>query len=350
MIRLRVKLLACIRPRSVWGRVVALVAACALAPIARASLAGAGAPPRGSEAPPIVLHDLEGTEVRTRDLAPRALVLLFGEFGHETVERSAAEVLDAVADPRVEHGSVVPLMIVAQDADVAMLKDAASRARYPAIILHDPRREAFGAYRVLVLPTVVVVDGRGTVVHSLPGFLPRFREVLALAIQVATGKAEMAQLDRAIDPGTAPAPSPESVRATRLTRLGSELVRHGLYDMAEARFAEAIAIAPDHVEARLGLGELLLQRDRAADAEPLFRSILTTHPDSVEARLGLAAVHVGGSEEGLGAAETSLREILDRHPDNPRAHYLMGRTQERLGRPDEALASYRRAAELLLRR
>ena len=309
----------------------------------------AAAPPAGSDAPPISLDDLSGKPVATAALAPRTLVLIFGELGHEGVKQACGDVLDVLSDPKVAGSGVVPVLVIAQDAPPAQLRDQASQGRFPAVILHDPKRDAFGAYRILVVPTVVVVDGKGKVVHSMPGFLQRFKEILTESILLAAGKESKEQFDQTIDP-KAQSDAHESVRADRLAHLGAELTRHGLYDMAEARYTEATTLVPGHVGATLGLGDLMLRQGRLAEAEPLFRSALASDPKSPEAALGVAAVQIRRGGEDVAKAEGALKAILEKDPAQPRAWFLMGQVHERRGDPAGAMSDYRKAAELALER
>jgi tetratricopeptide (TPR) repeat protein len=79
---------------------------------------------------------------------------------------------------------------------------------------------------------------------------------------------------------------------------------------AEAAFREALALAPETLEARLRLGKLLQDGPHAIEAEPL-----------------------------LAAAEAAATDDRQRYL----ARLFLGRAQERLGRSDEAIRSYRRA-------
>ncbi len=298
-----------------------------------------------SDAPPITLQDLTGRTVSTGALAPRTLVLIFGELNHDGARQACTDVLDVLTDPRITADSVVPILIIAQDAPLPQLKELAAQGRFPPVILHDPKRDAFGAYRVLVIPTVVVVDGKGKVVHAMPGFLQRFKEILLDSVLASTGKITPEQFDPKAQ-GTAH----DTVRADRLVHLGIELTRHGLYDLAEARFTEATKLVPGHTGATLGLGELMLRQDRLADAEPIFRSVLASNPDSLEAALGLAAVQVKKGGDDLPKAETALKAILEKDPKQPRAWFLLGQIHERRGDIAGAMTEYRKAAELAIDR
>ncbi len=314
-----------------------------------AALLATAAPPEGADAPAIALKDLGGQDVTSASLAPRTLVLIFGELTHDGAKQTCGDVIDVLAEPRLAGANAVPVLIIAQDSPVNQLKELAAQSRFPAVILHDPKRDAFGAYRVLVVPTVVVVDPKGKVVHSMPGFIPRFKDVLAESVLVASGKQTKDRLEQAIDPKASGA-SPEVVRADRLTHLGIELTRHGLYDMAEARFSEATKLSPGHVGATLGLGDLMLRQDRLADAEPLFRSVLAAKPDSLEAALGMVGVQVKRGGDDLAKAEASLNGILEKDPKQPRARFLLGQVFERRGDASRAMIEYKKAAELALDR
>lgn len=333
-----------------WTLLCSTVALCSLLGAGAPAPAGAS-PPRGSPAPPITLKDLDGTTVSTEKLAPRALVLIFGELTHEGIRQTCENVLDALADPRLTGDSVVPILIVAQDAPVAKLKEEAAQGHFPALILHDPKRDAFGAYRVLVVPTVVVVDGKGTVVHAMPGFLPRFKDVLIEALLLSAGKESPQAFEQVIDPKAEAVVPHEVVRADRLAHLGVELTRHGLYDMAAARFGEAISLVPAHTGAKLGLAELLLRQDKFSESEPLFRSVLATSPDAIEASLGIAALRIKrATGDDTAQAEASLRALIEKSPSQPRGRYLLGRICEGRGDLAAAAAEYRKAAESMLDR
>ena len=318
----------------------------ALATLLPLSTAGA-APADGSDAPPVSLSDLSGKQLSTVSLAPRTIVLVFGELNHDGTKQACADLLEVLSDPRLDNSGVVPIMVIASDAPPAQLKEVASQGRYPAVILDDPKRDAFGAYRVLVVPTVVVVDGKGKVVHSMPGFLQRFKEILTDSILLSLGKESKEQFEQSIDPKGQSA-AHETVRADRLVHLGTELTKHGLYELAEARFTEATKLSPGHVGATLGLGELMLKQNRLSDAEPLFRSVLAEKPDSVEAALGIVAVEVGRGGDELSKAEASLKKILEKDPRQARAWYLMGQVHQSRGNSADAAGDYRKAAELAL--
>jgi thioredoxin-like negative regulator of GroEL len=331
-------------------RAAAVVAALLMPLTLGASVPAPVGPPRGSVAPRISLNDLHGAGVTTERLSGRTLVVVFGELGHDGTRQACGETLDAIADQRLEQEKIVPILITAQDRPAAELREQAAQGRFPALILQDPKREAFGAYRILVVPTVVVVDGKGVVVHSMPGFLPRFKEMLVEAMLVSAGRESPEEFDRSLGvQGETPADK-ESLRAGRLAHLADELARHGLDEMAEARYTEARAISPGNVAASLGLAALKLRQGQLDQAESLYRSVLASHADSTDASLGLAEVNLRRGGDALTQAEILLRSVLGADARQPRAHYLLGLVHEQRGHCAEATAEYRAAAELLLKR
>jgi Tfp pilus assembly protein PilF len=120
--------------------------------------------------------------------------------------------------------------------------------------------------------------------------------------------------------------------------------------MAEAKYVEALELAPGLSSARLGLGDLLLRQRRLDEAERRFREVLAAEPESPAATLGVAFVlaHRGGIE--LEQAEQIARELIEHHRAWARAHFLMGLIHQKRGDAAAAAESYRTAAQLLLNR
>lgn len=329
-------------------RCAAIAAALALA----AAPAGA-LPPRGAEAPEISAAGVDGQPVSTRRFADQPLVLIFGELDHEPTLQACAEVRDVLGEDRLRRPpgeAVVPILVVARQGAPAALGEQAAASRVPAIVLHDAGRKAFGDYRVLVIPSVVVVSGDRKVIYAAPGFLPRLRGLLREALLVATGQQTPEQLDRALAAGDEGASGHESSRADRLIHLGEQLARHGMDDMAEARYREALALRRDSVPGRVALGRLLLRQEKIDAAEEQFREALEVDASSVDAALGLVRAHLARDSADLEAAEGSVRAVLDRAPGSAEARYLLGLVLEEQGKVAEAAAAYRAALEQLIGR
>lgn len=307
-------------------------------------------PPRGSAAPTLHLTDLDGNAFDASRFEGRPYLLVFGELYHQPTRAAVAEINRILDDPRLAGETITPILIVAQQASRLELKTQAEEVGLAGLILHDPKRESFGQYRISVMPTVVVVGADGKVLHSLAGLNPRLGDVVTDALLVGLGRLSRERFEESLHPVTEQQLTEEQVRANRLTQLARQLARRGLDEMADEKYRESLQIWPESVEARMGLGRLELKRGRIADAEAQFRAVLAARPDLVEATLGVAYVQALRGGDELTDAERLVRSVLDRDDSQPRAHYLLGLISEQRGKVKEAAASFKRAAELLLER
>jgi tetratricopeptide (TPR) repeat protein len=116
---------------------------------------------------------------------------------------------------------------------------------------------------------------------------------------------------------------------------------------AEKNYRAALRLAPDSQVALLGLGVLLNQTRRPAEAESVLRAAAgnTARPPSWQAKvarsLGLSLDLQGKTEEGLAAWQRAI--ALD--PTNAEAHRELNALLYRMGRAQEFLASYDAAAQ-----
>ena len=302
---------------------------------------------RGAEAPGIELTALDGSAFNLAELKGRVVVVVFGELYHERTLQACEHVQTVLKDKRLAGAEIVSVLIVAQDADVEQLTALAEDKPVPPVILHDAKRQVFGRYRVAVLPSVVVIDGKGRVVHAMASLSMRFADVLTDALLLATGQLEAEQFEQNLTGPTA-ALTAEQARARRLTRLAGQLVRRNLSELALEKYAEALEADPQYAPAHLGLGMLHLQQRHLAKAEQRFQAVLEHDADSVEAALGLAFVQTQRGDAELVSAEKLVRRVLAKRKTQPRAHYLLGVIHERRDDTAAAAASYKKAAELLM--
>ncbi len=109
-------------------------------------------------------------------------------------------------------------------------------------------------------------------------------------------------------------------------------------DEAEAAYRQALALAPDHVDAVVNLGALLCDTGRCADAVTLYEQAVQVLPHT-------AHVHFNGAialeDQGRDAdALDSYARCLDADPELADAHYNAARLCEKLGDHQRALRHY----------
>ena len=301
---------------------------------------------RDAEAPAITLTDQNSRAVNNQTLRDQIVILIFGETYHDKTLEACAAVDAVLQDPRLVGQSINAILVVTQDAN----GQAKAALNLPATVARDAERKTFGAYQVAVMPSVVVIDRQGRIVHAMAGMLPRFADLLMDSLLYASGKLSADNLERSLSPAPATPASESELRAERLAQLARQLMRRGLDEMASEKYAEALQLNPNLASAHLDLGTLLLKHKRLAEAEKQFRAVLAEDANSLQANLGVAFVQTlrGGKE--LDDAEGTVRAVLARSPAQPRAHYLLGLIQERRGNQTDAAASFKRASELLLER
>jgi tetratricopeptide (TPR) repeat protein len=337
--------------RRAWDISWRKTAAAALLAVATTLLAppATASPPRGSDAPRITLSDADGGRFDSADYKGKTLVLIFGELSHEKLAQACADIDAALADPRLPKDAGTPALVMAHDPGAEGLKNARDSAHLPKLVLADAKREAFGAYHIVVVPEVVVVGPDGKVLYALPSFTPNFKETLTQALLLASGKIDAAQFDEYLaHPGAGPAVSGPEAKASRLAHLARELVRRGLPEMAEQRYREAIEASPKCAQAQAGYGELLLSQGKLDEAQARFQTALDLTPGSLDAMLGLDAVLIKRGGEGLNTADTDVRRILAGNSKVARAHYLLGLIHQQRSEQSEAAQCFKTAAELLM--
>ena len=135
----------------------------------------------------------------------------------------------------------------------------------------------------------------------------------------------------------------QRAQADALVRLGFQ--SHNLADgsVAEAAYAEALALHPEHPAALQLLGLLARRRGQPEQAEALLRRSLAADPAQphVLNNLGNLLAAEGRAAEALRAFD----EALARHPAYADAHYNRARVLQTLGRGEDAWAAVQRALD-----
>lgn len=114
------------------------------------------------------------------------------------------------------------------------------------------------------------------------------------------------------------------------------------FDAALAEYEAALRHDLSRPEARLNLGNLLLQRGDATGAEASFKRAIGTDPRFVPARVNLADLYRGQGRED--EADRVLRDGLRAVPGAPALHEGLGLSLVRQGRKPAAIAEFAAAA------
>ena len=108
------------------------------------------------------------------------------------------------------------------------------------------------------------------------------------------------------------------------------------YEPAVKAFEEAVAIAPELVEARVNLAIALFNRNRKEDQDidcsrKLLDEVLAKDPAQLRALYfkGIILQHIGKAEEAISCFE----KVVKQQPEDGAAWFLLGLCQQRLGQP-----------------
>jgi len=126
--------------------------------------------------------------------------------------------------------------------------------------------------------------------------------------------------------------------------LGNALAAQGKLREAEAALARALSLDPKNIEALNTLGNCLQAMRRFGEAEAVFRQAIAINPTFAELHnnLGNALQAVNKLDEAVAA----FREAIALKPDFPEAYSNLGNMLKARNELPEAEASYRRALEL----
>lgn len=125
----------------------------------------------------------------------------------------------------------------------------------------------------------------------------------------------------------------------------------GDHTEAEEHLQKAMKLNPDLWEAHWMYGRLCLVTQRHTEAVQHFRRAAEVDPDDYQALtlLTMEEAHLGHEQEMLDAARRGVervRRLLERYPDDARAHYMGALMLQRLGEKERAIEWAGRAEDL----
>jgi len=114
-------------------------------------------------------------------------------------------------------------------------------------------------------------------------------------------------------------------------------------DQAIAEFEKIIALDPKSVEDRMVLGQLYTVKHQPEKAEEQFKVAQDIEPDSEDVVLNLSRVY---AENGDLAHAARVIEAVPASDRTPKMEFALGATYDQLKRTKDAIAAYKRAADM----
>ncbi len=175
-------------------------------------------------------------------------------------------------------------------------------------------------------------ESYATASRLLPGAPEPWIALGRLALQTSSRSEAETAFRRALE---ADAESPDAL---------FELGKIGPRDESVAMLERALAARPSWSDAQISLGLAYVTAARADDARRLFEAALRANPNSAEAHVGLARAHMASGE--MVRAEQSVQRALALVPNSQTAGIALAEIEAATDRPDDAFATYRRAADM----
>jgi Flp pilus assembly protein TadD len=127
------------------------------------------------------------------------------------------------------------------------------------------------------------------------------------------------------------------------THLGTLLNVAGDLDGAEARYREALRLAPEHADALSALGIVYAKRGDLVQAAEQFERAIAAAPEHADAQHNLGLVLRARGD--LAGAEGRFREAVRLRPDFAKAWLALGQVREARGDRSGAAEAYARSRE-----
>jgi peroxiredoxin/Tfp pilus assembly protein PilF len=309
----------------------------------------------GMKAPEFTLQSLDGTAVSLSGLRQAGVVVVV--FWATWSEHSAEELerLEQVFRQHKDKGLAVAAINVDNQRigpeDTAAIKRMVHHLGLTYPVLLDRRLETFHAYGVIAVPSTLVVDREGTIRAEMAAYPLGAREDLFDLIEsLVTGRAPR---QRVATTGDEPKP-----RAVRYYNLARAMAARGLTDDIEPNLKISIESDPKFALPLVMLGQLYRERalteeaieyggrtyttatfarERAellAKAAAVLRQALALNPANAVAWTELAMVQ--SAQGNASEAKASLTKALEADPSFTPAHYHMAALLVRSGALREA--------------
>jgi tetratricopeptide (TPR) repeat protein len=125
--------------------------------------------------------------------------------------------------------------------------------------------------------------------------------------------------------------------------VGSSSPSGNVLDQAVAEFEKIVSLDPKDVENRMVLGQLYGVQHKQQKAEDQFNAAKAIDPDSEEVVLNLARLYV---ESGDMQHAARIIEDVPQQDRTPKMEMALGAAYDQMKRPKDAIAAYRRAADM----
>lgn len=299
---------------------------------------------KGKEIPSVRLQKIDGASFSLSPAAVKGkgLILLFWGADSEVKKKRAIEVMKILNEVAGSNQEIEVAAVNAQRDTLDVINEVVGQVnpRYPFLL--DVGQDAYNAFGVFVMPSILVVNGRGSVTAGF-GYSNTIRDKIETEVLVLSGKISRHEAAERLSPEV-PEKSEQEIKALQYFRLGRRMENMGMLDKAKEEYSRSVALF-ELAEAYIRLGMLCFKEGDLQGAEKEINKGLTLDPYSLDAKIAYARLRIAkGDLEGI---VDDLRGLALRSPGNYDIHYALGDVYEAQGEFKNAVREYKKAFELL---
>ncbi|MHC4678616.1 MAG: tetratricopeptide repeat protein [Planctomycetota bacterium] len=213
---------------------------------------------------------------------------------------------------------------------------------FPVVL--DPQRTLYEKVGLIVCPTTLLFDAKGTLRFVVASHARQFRRVVKARLRFLLGEIDEQAMNEQIKP-TIHRIGPDLAAAWRMYNLGVRLQTEGKIDEATSAFEKTIGQHPSLAEAHCALGFLKFEAGDPNGAAELFQTALKHKPSLPSAQLGWGII-LARTGEGQ-KAEQILLPLAGHRSIAARTRYELGRIYAARGQRDKALTFFQDALALV---
>lgn len=298
----------------------------------------------GDPLPSFFLPRADGTVglYPSEQLIGQPTAIVFWRPNHE-LSLGALRDLEAVA----HEVGLSKFKILAVDAKLSTMQTVQTalvneKISFPIVL--DPQRTLYEKVGLIVCPTTLLFDAKGTLRFVVASHARQFRQVIKARLRFLLGEIDEETMNEQIKP-TIHRIEPNLAAAWRLYNLGVRLQTEGKMDEAASIFEKTIAQYPLLAEAHCALGFLKFLSGDLNSAAELFQTALKHNPSLPQAQLGWGIIMARTGEDQK--AEPIFLLLVGHRSIAARARYELGRIYAARGERDKALKFFQDALTLI---
>jgi tetratricopeptide (TPR) repeat protein len=329
--RLKAVLRTVLRCPQYWGAVVFVLVLC------QAAMAGAAPTP---DEPPAVAPDFElptadGQTFRLSKSGDGIRVLFFVRNDGKFVAEALAMMEQILSSSPVYEKAAVLVCIFGSAMEPAQFEALRKRFHLNWVYAKDQDNEVHRLYKIIAVPTVVLVDRSGRIAARHAGYSNAFGKQFRDDLRALLNLPPLL---------TAEDLSTHTRRAMRLASLGDIMAQRKIWTAALPNYKKAIELEPALRHAHLGAGFVYLQMKQPKEGVAEFQQALKIDAKSTEALVGLAwAKALEGNAAQAKAELEKLRAVAGGLAEY---HDAWAAVHDSAGAKDEAKRERKTADEL----